>query len=340
VRAELLDVDAQAWASFLRESRHDFYHLPAYARLSAAQAAAGARALFVEDGDRAMLLPILVRPIPGGGLDAVSPYGYPGPLLRQPDDPAFVGEALLAGAAMLADEGIVSLFIRMHPLINASPPSGVGTVVRHGDTVSVDLLLPPAEVWRQTRRGHRLDIVKAGRAGRVARIDESWTRFDAFKRLYRQTMVRVGASTSYDFDDAYFDGLRTALGDRISLCVVEAGDTVAAAGLFVETSGIVQFHLSGSDPDFRHEAPSKLMIDYVRAWAKERGNRSLHLGGGLGAADDSLFQFKAGFSDLRHPFHTVRIVCDEARYAELVLARDPSADPARHDGYFPQYRAA
>ena len=338
MRVSLLAHDAPAWASFLSEVDHDFYHLPAYVALSAVEEGGEPVALLVEDGGRAMLLPLIVRPIVGAGRDAVSPYGYPGPLRRGTDDPTFLHDALLAGSAMLATQGIVAVFVRFHPLIHPTPPDAVGTIVRHGDTVAIDLSGSDDTQWRETRSDHRSQISRAQRAGRVAAFDESWSHYGAFKDLYSATMTRVAAAPLYQFDDAYFDGLRVALGDRIRLCVVEIDDVVAAAGLFVETCGIVQFHLSCSDPRFNREAPSKLMIDYVRRWAKERGDKLFHLGGGLGAADDSLFRFKSGFSKRRYPFHTLRIVCDEPEYARLVRAHDPGADPARRDGFFPAYR--
>jgi hypothetical protein len=268
----------------------------------------------------------------------VSPYGYPGPLIRGTDDPTFLHDALLAGSTMLATQGIVTVFVRFHPLIHPTPPDGVGTVVRHGDTVAIDLSGSYETLWLETRSGHRSQISRAQRAGRVASFDESWIHYGEFKNLYRATMTRLAAAPLYRFDDDYFDGLRVALGERMRLSVVKVDGVLAAAGLFVETCGIVQFHLSCSDPRFSHEAPSKLMIDYVRRWAKERGNNQFHLGGGLGAADDSLFRFKSGFSKRRHPFHTLRIVCDEAEYARLVQAHDAGADPARRDGFFPAYR--
>jgi hypothetical protein len=46
-----------------------------------------------------MLLPLVIRGIPGGGFDATSPYGYPGPVGTGTDDPAFLRVALVAGGA-------------------------------------------------------------------------------------------------------------------------------------------------------------------------------------------------------------------------------------------------
>jgi hypothetical protein len=156
-------------------------------------------------------------------------------------------------------------------------------------------------------------------------------------------MTRVSAARFYFFGDEYFDGLRTALGERVRLSVVEVDGSVAAAALFVETCGIVQYHLSGTAQPFVREGLTKVLIDHVRRWATERGDRALHLGGGLSSrADDPLFHFKAGFSERRHPFHTLRVVVDEQAYDDLVRSRGPgSSDEDGRDGpagYFPAYR--
>ena len=58
----------------------------------------------------------------------------------------------------------------------------------------------------------------------------------------------------------------------------------------------------------------------------------LHLGGGVGGAQDSLMHFKAGFSDRRHLFKTWRVVLDEQQYTEL-SGKEPEST-----GFFPAYR--
>src|SRR5204863_2673190 len=124
-----------------------------------------------------------------------------------------------------------------------------------------------------------------------------------------KTMHRVAARENYSFSLAYFHNLREALGPLLQIAsVVSPQGEVAAAALFTECCGIVQYHLSGADERFLRLAPTKLLLDDVRYWAKERGNRLFHLGGGLGAASDSLFDFKAGFSRHRGTFCTSRIV--------------------------------
>lgn len=338
MRTELIGADAPMWTEVLGRVRHDFYHLPAYVTLSAAWEGGIARALLVEDGPRGLLLPIVIRPIPGGGSDAASPYGYPGPLIWGTNDPEFVREAFEAGIDHLRSEGIVSLFVRLHPLLDEYPPEGVGKLLSHGETVSVDLSQSLDEIWGQTRNNHRRDIGKSERLGYVAHVDADWEHFGTFVRLYRETMERLDAEDRYMFDERYFSRLRELLGPSGWLWVVTRDDAVAAAVLFVETSGIVQYHLAGTDEEHAWARPTKLLIRTVTEWAKERGDRRLHLGGGVGGADDSLMHFKAGFSDERHVFHTLRVVVDEPAYARLVAARDPALDPGDMDGFFPLYR--
>jgi hypothetical protein len=284
-----------------------------------------------------MLLPLVLRDIPGGGVDATSPYGYPGPLVTESDDPAFLTDALLAGVELLARHGVVAAFVRLHPLLNPAPPRAIGTLVQHGETVSVDLALPPDVLWAQTRENHRRDITRALQLGYVARMDDAWEHLDTFRELYRETMARNAAAPWYFFDDAYFDGLRAALWDRLHLCVIEGEGGVAAAGLYGETGGIVEYHLSGTSAAARHVQPTKLMMHFVRGWAKARGNWTFHLGGGW-AAEPTLLQFKVGFSPLHHPFQTLR--SSSTRIATgpwwPLMTRHRSRRPT---GFFPRYRS-
>ena len=123
MKTRLLDVDAPEWVSFLGESLHDFYHLPAYVALCSVQEGGQPRALYVTDGARAMLLPLVIRGIPGGGFDTTSPYGYPGPVGIGTEDPAFLRIALVAGLHVLREAGLVSAFEDERPHRRAACPT-------------------------------------------------------------------------------------------------------------------------------------------------------------------------------------------------------------------------
>jgi ribosomal protein S18 acetylase RimI-like enzyme len=325
------------WTAVLAATRHDFHHLPAYARLSAEERSGRAVAVHVGDGQRSLLLPLVLRDF-DGETDAVSPYGYPGPLTTDPD-PAFLRLGLAAARQALQNEGVVAAFVRLHPLINTTPVDGLGTVVRHGDTVAIDLTFSPEEQWRRMRSNHRRDVARARREGWAAYVDVGWQHYDTFKRLYRATMDRHAAAGHYYFSDAYFHELRAALGETLQLWVVERGGEVAAAGLFVTTGDIMEYYLSGTDPTSPCPQPGKLMIHEAGVHGSTRGARTLLLGGGLGASGDSLMHFKAGFSPDRHAFSTLRLVIDWDAYRRLAAKHRPERDPDDTTGFFPVYRA-
>ncbi len=335
--ARLVDEHASDWMAFLDRADHDFYHLPGYVAASAPCDGGLPRALIVDDGQRDLLLPLVVRPIEGAQ-DACSPYGYPGPIQSGEFDSAFERDALLAGIELMRELDMVSLFIRMHPLLNPVPPEGVGTVVRHGDTVSVDLTLSQEDLWKQTRRNHRQQIRQALEKGYLTEVDLGGRHIDDFKALYRSTMQDRGADDYYFFDDDYFEALQRAMGDDLHIAVAEKDGVAAAAGLFIVTGDIVQMHLTGHDSRFSGDQPMKLVFHTVRSWAHEQGLRILHLGGGRGGAEDSLFHFKSGFSPWRQPYHTLRVVIDQPAYQRLSAARAGGLDPGDHSHSFPAYR--
>ena len=339
MRAEWLSVEANEWRAVLGGTEHDFYHLPGYVALCGDCDGANPGAIYVEDGEVRLLWPMLERPIPASDrVDLVSPYGYPGPLFVGPGSEArreWLSQAMPSVAAMLRQRGAVSLFARLHPLLNESLTSGdlaEAAIVEHGATVSLDLGQSSQEARAQYRKSTRYEIRAAERAGWRVRRDEKFEHFDEFQRLYVATMKRVGASAYYTFSPDYFHGLRVTLGEAVSLWLAEKGDVVGAAALFVTAGSTIQYHLSGTNAETASEHPTKLMIDAVREWGHERAASVLHLGGGVGGStEDALFFFKSGFSPRRHRFRTLRAVIDDEAYDRL-SAGAPATD------FFPRYR--
>ena len=335
--ARWVEIDDPAWNETLASLDHDVYHLAEWTAAEAGLVGGTPRAFSFISGDDRLFLPLVFRPIPGTGLkDATSTFGYPGPLsnISSPDP---LQRALHSLHEALADAGAVSAFVRLHPLIGvgADPLGTWGRVIQHGETVAIDLRQTEEEIWRWVKRDHRSDINRARREGMVARIDEGWTRFDDFLAIYQATMDRVDASGTYYFPREYFQELRQQLGDRVQLWVVESEGEIAAAGLFTQVDGIVQFHLSGTADAHLRLSPSKLMLDQVWRTARDAGMRVFHLGGGVGASDDSLFTFKSRFSNWRLPFHTWRVVVRPETYQQLTAERSPGTSD---DDFFPAYR--
>lgn len=341
----------RAWLECLSDVRADVYYLPGYVGLAAHEEGGEALLFVAREGLNLWLLPLIVRPVPAdlnatGLCDAVSPYGYSGPLVRVADgvDPAGWNErAAIALRLALVQRGIVSLFVRLHPLrpLPLDSLADVGSIFHHGDTVVIDLTLSPEESWQQTRSRCRSHIRAAERNGFVASMDEHLSKLDRFRSIYEETMRRVGAADSYFFSTEYYAGLQRALSGKLHLCVVERDGEIACAGLFTEMNGTVQYHLSGRSTVYQSSHASMLMIHFVRQWAKQRGNSELHLGGGRGGTSDSLLHFKRGFSKRSIPFLSWRLIVDREAYANLVArwSADTGCVSASDAGdYFPAYR--
>jgi hypothetical protein len=336
-----LSPDDERWINILEDTRHDVYHRPEYLRASAVHEGGKPLAFYAENETGALLLPLLLREIPETTqIDATSPYGYPTPLWTSPD-PTSHWVAVLNAAQ---ERGIVSMFVRLHPLLPlpTSPAlerRDTTTIVEHGPTVWIDCTQSPDAMRENTRPDHRSDIRRLQRQDYSVQVANDASRISSllpdFVRLYRRTMDRVDADPFYYFSDDYFAAWTGPLHPYCRIAVVRDADgEAAAAGLFTEVDGWMQFHLSGTADAHRKLAPSKLMLHEMRTCAHKSGNTRFHLGGGLGASRDSIFKFKAGFSSSRATFHSLRLVCDRENYRMLCQGDAPPPS----DGFFPAYR--
>ena len=343
---ELIDVADSRWTDALEGTRHDPYHVPNYLRVAAAEEGSRATAFVGRDDRTSLLVPILLRelpetpPDPRLRCDGESPYGYGSPLLVGKPSAQPAGRLLTQLQGTANEIGMVSAFLRLHPLLPLPEYflDGLGTVLTHGPTVYIDLRLSAEQVWREMRSNHRNDINKLKRKGFLT-LHNDWDRYQDFVEIYGETMGRVGASESYMFSRSYFTELKERLSGTLHLfAAVDSNGCTAAAGLFFERCGIIQYHLGGTSPEYLPLSPAKLMFDAVRRWGQESGHEILHFGGGVGAREDSLFRFKAGFGRGRGLYRTARLIFDPTGYDQLVRQRrrrTRSSDPS----YFPLYRA-
>lgn len=347
--AEFIEPRDPRWMRFLSDSPHDFYHFPEYLEFAAKHEGGTPVAFYAELNQAKFLAPLLIKQIPEafgysvGWYDATTPYGYPAPILLPSNDKTSLGRFIESFRDVASEQGIIASFSRLHPLLPL--PTDVlekyGTLVTHGNTVFVDTSLPSEEIASQIRYGHRADVRKLVKQGFRIEMD-NWAQFNDFASLYKASMERVSAADHYKFSDSYFEDLRRALEGCLHLCTVVSPDgEVASAGLFTKVGDIVQYHLSGSSDKYLHLAPSKLMLEFVTRWAKQVGCSYFHLGGGVGAGEDHLFRFKAGFSRSRASFLTYRMIIDEEKYSTLVRRHIEQASDINEleSGFFPLYRA-
>lgn len=322
---------------------HDFYHTAPYHAL-AEQNGEGSAVLLSWTGlTGRVALPLVLRPIsPDLALaaenvrlcDASSVYGYAGPIgaLAAPDEVKAFGTAL---ANWLRERSVVSLFSRLHPLLDQTRLlGGLGEISILGPTVSIDLSLTPDQQVARYRNNHRRDLRKLRTAGFACRIADDGSAIDAWCQVYHETMHRVHAAEGYLFDHSYFQQLLQLPGLDLLLC--EKDGHVCAGAIFSRYGAIAQYHLGGTADEYLSYAPMKLVFDELRVLALEARCSRLHLGGGLGAREDALFRFKAGFSPDRHDFPVWRWKVHEGLYDDL----SDRAGCAPDESFFPAYGAS
>ena len=339
--------DGARWEAVLADvAQHDFHHLVGYHRLAEYHGEGTAKLFSFRSSRYLVATPLLLRPIdpmdPAGPQDATSVYGYAGPVSSHVDvPPEVVRDFEEAFREELVRRNVVAVFSRLHPLIRQSHLlAGLGEIHPTGPTVSVDLTLPVEEQWAGYSKGTRRLIRRALDAGVVCVHDQTLDWLAEWAEAYAETMRRVGASGAYNFDLAYFERMAAELGSVMHLFVALVDGRLAAGGLFTSCDGIVQAHLGALRAEYAALSPVRLVDDTARRWAADSAARVFHLGGGVGGREDSLFQYKAGFSDRRHLQSTWRWIVDVGLYERLSKEHPRSEGPGgdQPDDYFPAYR--
>lgn len=275
--------------------------------------------LVIDGGEgRALRLPLLVRIIEGTPYrDAISPYGFPGGVLDGLSEVA-------AEAVDWRGTELVSIFVRDRLL---GPRCFTNGTARN-EVFLVDPRLPI-----EFREMHRRHIRRNVREGFVSTCpparDVSREERAAFQEVYRQTMVRDGASSRYFFSDAYFEEVFSS--PAVWLAMTRAPDGhVASAALGVSSDGALHYYLGGTADGDLSRSPAKNVFAALTELATQLGI-PLNLGGGI-QPGDSLEQFKRGFANASSRLYTHEIICDPAVYARL-------SEGNTAGGYFPAYRA-
>jgi Acetyltransferase (GNAT) domain len=263
-----------------------------------------------------VLYPFLVRPLAGGRCDLTSAYGCGGPYGEGPWREPF--------RRACRERGVVSEFVRFHPLRQNQAGLGDLELWQLHDSVTVDLSLDDTGLIAQMAPTARNKLRKAQRAGLEVHRDDDLERFCA---LYHQAMRRLEAREFYLFGIEFFRQL-AELGD--DLVILDAG---IAAGLFLCGGGAMHYFLSGSTPEARHVAATNLLLFEAMRFGRKRGLTTLNLGGGM-RDGDPLHRFKQSVGAGRAPLWFGSAVHDRAAYEELCRTAGVPVD----DPFFPAYR--
>lgn len=336
---------AEEWDRVARSFRdYDVYHLSGYVKAFRLHGDGEPRLFFYEGEDLRGINVVMMRDLaddpffaerlaPGEVFDLITPYGYGGWLLegdgsREPLFEAYGG--------WCRDHGVVSEFVRYHPMLeNAWKTAPYYDVVDLGNTVAMDLSSPET-VWANLTSKNRNMVRKAQKSGVKIYRGQFPQIYRDFKEIYDATMDSDNAREYYYFKDAFYDSVREDLPQEAQVFWAELDGRVIAASIMLNANGYMNYHLSGSLREYQSLAPSNLLLYSAALWGCANGCRSLHLGGGVGSREDSLYKFKSAFNrGEARQFSIGRRVFLEERYEELTRMKGGIAD----ENFFPKYRA-
>lgn len=336
-------LDKTEWNTVVAEAfQYDFYHCNSYTNLDQM----GCPFLFVaRDTSDFIAFPLVKREIEETKFfDCTSVWGYPGPVASK--SPLEIKPELITYFQnklnqYMHDQRIISAFSRMHPIIPQEMfLKNMGTITTLNKTVAIDLKLP-IEIQRQKyRKSNKSEINQLRKKGYRVKKAETEKEINAFYDIYIETMIRVNAASFYFdyFNSEYFYKLLSLDDAKPTLLLALKDDEIIAGGVFIATKSFMQYHVAGTREEYIKATPMKLIIDEARLLAVQMGLEYLHLGGGVNGSDsDSLFRFKAGFSDITFTYKTWKCIIDRDVYENMAYLK--SKEKTLNKNFFPLYRA-
>ena len=343
--------DKKNWHDYLRRLDHqDVYYTPEYCEIHERNGDGKAQLYVYEEGEKIVIYPYLLRKLSalphlkevvkkhGELYDITTPYGYGGPLTNVKQDTesiSFLTRFTESFKQYCQSSNVISEFIRFHPLYQNQEgfPSIEKAYIR--DTIYVDLTKEYEEIWSNYDTKNRNRIRKSMSYDLRIQHRNRKDDIEEFLRLYNATMKRTGAKEYYNFSRNYFKNTFELLSDNMELIeVVTKNEKVVMSVIFMYGDEFIHYHLLGSDYEYLSLATNHFIVDYAIKWAKERGFKAMHLGGGYAGNDDSLYKFKKHFNKKGAlPFYIGTQIHNRMIYQEL-----SSSIPEEFQGYFPVYR--
>lgn len=340
----IIDItDSSEWDRIVTSfAEYDVYYLSGYVRAFQIHGDGTPHLLYYEDGGLRGIYVYMKRNTPFEGVfDSITPYGYGGFLLEGDTSEENLKALWHAYEQKMNDENIVDNFVRYHPVLaNAIPMKQCSEVIDLGKTVAMDISSEET-IWTNIHSKNRNMIRKAEKNGILIKHGRGIELFDEFIRIYNATMAKDHAEEYYYFKPAFYESIHNDLKDNYEMFWAEYDGKIIAMSIMIFANGRLNYHLSGSDLEYRNLAPSNLLLYKAALWGCEQGMKTFHLGGGVGSGEDNLFKFKIAFNRFSdYQFSIAKHVFDIGQYERLVeerSMRDPSFN--KDSKFFPLYRS-
>lgn len=275
----------------------------------------------------------------GSYYDLVTPYGYGGFLIEGDKSDNKIKLINDEYSTYCKNNRIVSEFVRFHPILeNHRRLDNIYDISALGKTVSVNLK-STEHIWNGFTSQNRNKIRKAKKLGVEVYLGRNPELFHKFIELYNATMDKDNAKDYYYFEEDFYKSVLDDLKYNSLIFYAVFVEKIVAMSIFIFANQQLHYHLSASDSEYRNVAPTNLLLYEAACWGCENGYYALHLGGGLGSKEDSLYKFKKAFNkDSDNDFFIGRRIFNKDRYDELVEIRSERDDFGKITSFFPKYR--
>ena len=286
------------WDEVVRSfSNYDVYYLSGYVMAFQIHGDGVPQLFYYEDkGLRGIYVYMKRKTAIDGVYDSITPYSYGGFLLEGNQSEENLKALWAEYEKKMKVENIVDNFVRYHPVLaNAVPMKACSEVIDLGKTVAMDLASEEV-IWKNIHTKNRNMIRKAEKNGIVIKHGQGLELFDEFVRIYNATMDKDHAEDYYYFKPEFYRSIHEDLKDNYEMFWAEYEGKIIAMSIMIFANGRLNYHLSGSDIEYRNLAPSNLLLYKAALWGCEKGMKTFHLGGGVGSGEDNLYKFKIAFN--------------------------------------------
>ena len=273
--------------------------------------------------------------------DIMTPYGYGGFLIEG----IIIQESLKKldneYVALCLEEGIISEFVRFHPVIkNSEDLKDIYDISMLGKTITMQLS-SQNKILSNLTSEKKKRIRKAKKLGFEIYWGRNSELIDKFIVLYNSTMDTNDAKDYYYFNKEFFTSILYDLKYHSSIFyAVDDEERIIAMAIFLFTNRQINCFLSASDKELDNLALTNLIMYEVACWGSENGYQTLHMGGGVGGKEDSLYNFKKGFNkNSATQFPIGKKIFNKEKYRMLEDIRKEKDDFNAETSFFPIYRS-
>lgn len=341
---KIVDItDSVLWDEIVKSfTEYDVYYLSGYTKAFQVHGDGIPQLLFYEnDNLRAIYVYMKRETFKSGIYDSITPYGYGGVLFEGDTSKEKLCVFWNDYLKVMQSENIIDNFVRYHPVIsNSVLMKEVSDVIDLGKTIAIDLASPEI-IWENIHSKNRNMIRKAEKNGIEIYHGKGMELFEKFIGVYNATMDKDNADQYYYFSRQFYESIHNDLHDNYDIFYAVHEGKIIAMSIIIFANGRMNYHLSGSDIEYRNLAPSNLLLYKAALWGYEQGFKTFHLGGGVGSGEDNLYKFKAAFNkNSNYQFSIGKQIFDKGKYDELVKDKVlNNSDFDINSSFFPLYRS-